>query len=961
MTITDELKLIIEAEVDKAVRDMERFDAQIAKQSSSAESLGESLKRLSDKAMIFSGILAGAGVAALKWAGDLESQHVQFEVLLGDVDKANVLFSRLRDYSVKTPFTPEQINEAAVQLLNYNVEAERVLPLIERMGDVSAGSAAKMEAIIRAYGQMRAKGKVAREELLQLAEAGVPVFTELARVMGVSTDELDKMVEHGTVRLEDVERMFVSLTSEGGKFYGMTERMSETLEGKLSTAVGQLKDSAAALVSDILPLAKDAIDVFTSAVASFSSMPEGVRRTVIALAGVGAAAGPVSKAAGAAVSLVKALSSFTASHPAIFAFSAIASGVGAVASAFIRARDEAEHFSEIAGDIVRQADSYKELDFNRFNVGVSEGLWEAFVKAGRPDEAIDDLISMGRRIDELRQEIDALRASEEGLFAPMREYIRNLEDSLDRLDDYQLEIAVKTVIKDVSLAGLDVDSDALLAALSNMDLDLLRSELDKVLKLTDVANPKLESLQNELEELSSGRAFSAKWATVKEAVSSAVSPPDNKKSWQEWFSDITGIAAESFGSSGRLAAELYISSLESSLDDAKRVASLLGENLDVLPYLEKQREEIKRVLGELFSVSPDAVAAGEAFSAQDRVVSSLVARYKELSDAIAEAERSKKALSEDRELARWAESVSESLKSPKERYDEYIARLDEAFGRGMLSASEYAMAQEQAWEDLRSQLELGKEDYASFSDFVVSQTERIVFALMDANIAAETFGKLAASVTDIALEDTVDLFKDLGRALVLGSEGWQDWGDVIARQAKQLLDMLPMLFIEAGLRLIIAGNIPLGLGFIFGGISSSIISGIVDGMVDKEKSHAFGAVYQGGQELAFAKGGVVTRAVRFATSSGPAVMGEAGPEAIMPLSRLPSGHLGVRAEGASPRVSVVINNFSGQEVSTRERSAANGDRQIEVVIGNVVSDQISRGNFDSVLGSRFGIVPKGVR
>lgn len=60
---------------------------------------------------------------------------------------------------------------------------------------------------------------------------------------------------------------------------------------------------------------------------------------------------------------------------------------------------------------------------------------------------------------------------------------------------------------------------------------------------------------------------------------------------------------------------------------------------------------------------------------------------------------------------------------------------------------------------------------------------------------------------------------------------------------------------------------------------------------------AKGAAFNAGRVTAFAKGGVVAGATAFAMSGGIGVMGEAGPEAIMPLTRGSDGSLGVRAQG----------------------------------------------------------------
>lgn len=83
---------------------------------------------------------------------------------------------------------------------------------------------------------------------------------------------------------------------------------------------------------------------------------------------------------------------------------------------------------------------------------------------------------------------------------------------------------------------------------------------------------------------------------------------------------------------------------------------------------------------------------------------------------------------------------------------------------------------------------------------------------------------------------------------------------------------------------------------------------------------AKGGAFQGGNVVAFADGGVVNKPTNFAMSGGRlGLMGEAGAEAIMPLSRGKDGKLGVKAEGGG--ATIIINNptfLSGDENTARQ-------------------------------------------
>jgi phage-related minor tail protein len=95
---------------------------------------------------------------------------------------------------------------------------------------------------------------------------------------------------------------------------------------------------------------------------------------------------------------------------------------------------------------------------------------------------------------------------------------------------------------------------------------------------------------------------------------------------------------------------------------------------------------------------------------------------------------------------------------------------------------------------------------------------------------------------------------------------------------------------------------------------------------------ALGAAFDGGNVIPFARGGIVGRPTIFPMARGMGLMGEAGPEAVMPLKRMPSGNLGVEAGGG---VTVNIINNTPAQVKTEECRDERGGITMNVIIDSV--------------------------
>lgn len=101
-----------------------------------------------------------------------------------------------------------------------------------------------------------------------------------------------------------------------------------------------------------------------------------------------------------------------------------------------------------------------------------------------------------------------------------------------------------------------------------------------------------------------------------------------------------------------------------------------------------------------------------------------------------------------------------------------------------------------------------------------------------------------------------------------------------------------------------------------GGLVAQGINAAASAVLPFADGGAFGA----GRVMPFAKGGVVSGATMFPMRGGRGLMGEAGPEAIMPLARGADGRLGVQAAGGGGRPVTVVMNIQTPDADSFRRS-----------------------------------------
>lgn len=956
MQLTDELKVVVAAEVDRAIRNLEQLNGNFEKTENKAKKTGEAIDKIAKKAALISAALGGTGIAAIKLAGNLEQTQLALEVLLGDAAKATQIKNEWTQLASSTPFSSSDIDSAGKKLLAFNIEAEKVTDTLRRIGDISAATGSSISEIADIYGKAAVQGRLFAEDINQFQGRGIPVVQSLAKVLGVAETEVRDLVTQGKVGFPELEAAFKNMTDEGGQFSGMMDKLSTSTLGKFSTTMDNAKLALASFGEVMLDSANDVLAAGDELFLWLQDMDDGTKRFIVTFGGVAAMAGPVVLS----IKAINAAMATLAANPIILGVVGVTAGIGLIAAAVNKAQHQFEDFST---SIARANTRQKEL-LTEFAAGDTAKKLDA--------KTTDELI---RLYPELAGEIKAYSTS----VAEASEVVKKLNEQkiidastaeLKKLDELQEEYEswgknIKQTIKDIQDAahsletgeGLTPETEPYKKGLED-ELPWQYEELDKAKNKVDQKVAQINATLNQI-----GKGLSDKWEIIDLPVEPVIPPEpivdaldtaldtateDAIKTWQEWFEQITGVNKGLF-TTGAQAGKLYAEGIASGLQQSQDLADALGKEFDLSEALKNKMNQVESDISQLLSIPAQEI--DDQFLLANDSIKKLIETYKDL------------------EVQAKKADVSDIIADLQAQVDN-LGKSEADLTLETLAANGATEAQLKKAKELLELLEYD-ESVLSWQEKLTASLEG---ALSELNIFSEEANKLIAELGTQMLSITFDSalsgFSEFGKALGEGKDAADSLGQALSAMSQQILQQLPTMFLQAGLQLIAQGQWALGLGFIAAAGSTALIGGYVEGKTGEAQKNAKGGVYGDAGYTAFAKGGAFTNSIvdrptffKFSRGGGfgTGLMGEAGPEAIMPLKRGSDGTLGVSVSGQTGfAIQVVINNYSNEKITAEEKTDMDGQRKLEITVGAMINQHISGGKADKALNSRYGLKAQGV-
>ena len=176
--------------------------------------------------------LAGLSIKAVQLSADLDKQRIALERMLGSAEAATDKIKELQQFAAKTGFAFSELVDYQKRLMAVGFTAEETKFMLYQIADATAiigNDSDKISRLIKAFGDVKAKGNLQTQEIKQFAELGIPAWNMLSVAIGKSRDELTKLVEGRKI---SADTALWGITSEIQKRWGgMAEDISKTLSG----------------------------------------------------------------------------------------------------------------------------------------------------------------------------------------------------------------------------------------------------------------------------------------------------------------------------------------------------------------------------------------------------------------------------------------------------------------------------------------------------------------------------------------------------------------------------------------------------------------------------------------------------------------------------------------------------------------------------------------------------------
>jgi hypothetical protein len=853
------------------------------------------------------------GKNSLQAFGEFELIRANLELTMGSVERANDVFSQVKDFAMKTPFDVAGTAQAVNMLKQAGIATNDLISTLEILGNVSGGNMERFNRIAYNYVQVLQKGVLDARDTREFAGNLVPINKALEAI-GVT----------GKATADDMVRAFQHMTQEGSMFYNAINRQSDTMVGKTN----QLKEAWAnfqatwAENSGLGELWKKVIEGITGAIQDQTDTMNKNKAVREAYERINSVQGDHDRSRNDLRSLR------TKRHVEVV-------DNGTPEDHLLVATRELL----VLQNQLNQARSESVRGILRTRIRILE---EEIIKNQELSDSEKNRIENEEAINSLLKEQDRLR--EEG----KTQFEKEMSDLLGEYANTS-EGKYETILKAIQA------------------LELLKSKTYEVEHIASRGRGGqvkwLETIGLSKEQIAMVDAVILKLTGDLNKVEEELRETKTSlKEWQELLKSTLNISEES-AFTGLTAVDEYTTGFYDRLKGALAYATIAGE--DAADVYGEFADEIDRAM--------KALMYSGKFNATDNAIKGLAELYAIINGSRGNKtslEWSQNATEErDRQLARI-------LMANANTYDDKL-KLSFAQSKihpemqGVVAQQFYTANYSEKKDDLTHQLDLMKMSTAERErQLLIDQGihETYVDEILSLQKQIDTYqilGNLLDQIGQTSLSSLIDMAHELGEAFQDGTISSNELGDAVGNMVKRIVDALPQLLLSAGIQLM-SKDWRLGLAFIAASGLASFVSGLISdtsndkndkddqlsklqkiqdeisNLIDQQKSLEE-YYFKKRQELnARAAMGVtsvndmiLTPQGNFSTNPNDYIIATKHPETL-------------GAGNASVSVPITIVNNAGVSVTKQEQEGPDG-KKILIMIDNMIKGNIANGNYDSAL------------
>ena len=180
-------------------------------------------------------------------AARIEDLRVTFTQMTGDAEQAGQILDDLWHDAANGAVGLEEMAATAKPLLNVFSDSASIREWSRRFADIATGSGVAADQLSKVFSRAMAIGKIDSRAIDTLARQGIPIYQELAAIIGTTTEAVQDMVKKGLVSADQYAAAFRRMTDEGGKYYNLSSQLSNTSTGSWGTMLENINRVAAKL------------------------------------------------------------------------------------------------------------------------------------------------------------------------------------------------------------------------------------------------------------------------------------------------------------------------------------------------------------------------------------------------------------------------------------------------------------------------------------------------------------------------------------------------------------------------------------------------------------------------------------------------------------------------------------------------------------------------------------------